>query len=145
MAQPEPPGAADVVDRHCGSPPCQPDADTKAFTGRGGAPADLRQAQARVDKIYRQQEDLSRLTRRVRGRTFYLSVHRRKATGQVHLRWRAAGAGARAGHIPWGAIDAYFAQLPGALREWYERIHRRVIELNRRELEARLALRHACK
>lgn len=143
LAQPEPPGAADVVDRRCGNPPCQQDADTKAFTGRGGAPADLRLARARVDTIHRQQEDLSRLTRRVRGRTFYLSVHRRKATGQIHLRWRAAGAGARAGHIPWGTIDAHFARLPGALREWYERIHRHAIELNRREIEARLALRHA--
>ncbi len=143
LAQPEPRGAADVVDQRCGSPPCQQDADTKAFTGRGGAPAEVRQAQAHVASIHRQQEELSRLTRRVRGRTFYLSVHRRKTTGQVHLRWRAAGTGTHAGHIPWGTIDAYFAQLPGALREWYERIHRRAIELNRREIEARLALRHA--
>ncbi|MCK9987459.1 MAG: hypothetical protein AzoDbin1_03931 [Azoarcus sp.] len=143
MAQLEPPGAADVVGQRCDSTPCQPDADAKAFTGRGGAPADVRQAQARVDTIHCQQEDLSRLTRRVRGRTFYLSVHRRKATGQLHLRWRAAGAGPRAGHIPWGAIHAHFARLPGALREWYERTHRRAIELNRREIEARLALKHA--
>ncbi|MCK0513207.1 hypothetical protein [Aromatoleum buckelii] len=145
LAQPEPPGAADVVDPRCGSRPCQQDADTKAFTGRGGAPADVRQAQVRVASIHRQQEELSRLTRRVRGRTFYLAVHRRKDTGQVHLRWRAAGAGVRAGHIPWGAIHAQFAQLPGALREWYERIHRHAIELNRREIEARLAQRHACE
>lgn len=143
MAQPDPPGAADVVDPRCGSTPCQQDADAKAFTGRGGALADARQAQARVDKIHHQQEDLSRLTRRVRGRSFYLSVHRRKATGQLHLRWRAAGAGPRAGHIPWGAIHTHFARLPGALREWYERTHRRAIELNRREIEARLALKHA--
>ena len=143
MAQPDPPGAADVVDPRCGSTPCQPDADAKAFTGRGDAPTDVRQAQAHVDKIHRQQEELSRLTRRVRGRTFYLSVHRRKATGQVHLRWRAAGAGPHAGHIPWGAIHARFAQLPGALRDWYAHLHRHAIALNRREIEARLALRHA--
>jgi len=142
LAQPDPPGAADLVDRRCGSPPCQQDADTKAFTGRGGAPAEVRQAQARVASIHRQQEDLSRLTRRVRGHVFYLAVHRRKDTGQVHLRWRAAGTGACAGHIAWGAIHAHFAQLPGVLREWYKRIHRRAIELNRREIEARLALRH---
>jgi hypothetical protein len=141
MAQPVPPAAADDVELHCGSPPCQPDADAKAFTGRGEA--ETRQAQARVDRIHRRQEELSRLTRRVRGRTFYLSVHRRKATGQIHLRWRAAGAGPHAGHIPWAAIHARFAQLPGALREWYEHLHRHAIELNRRELEARLALRHA--
>lgn len=143
LAQPDPPGAADVVDLRCDSKPCQPDADAKAFTGRGGAPADVRQAWARVDTIHHQQEDLSRLTRRVRGRTFYLALHRRTVTGQVQLRWRAAGAGPRAGHIPWGAIHAHFAQLPGALREWYERTHRRAIELNRREIEARLALKHA--
>ena len=142
LAQPDPPDAADVVDRCCGSPPCQQDADTKAFTGRGGAPADVRQAQVRVASIHRQQEELSRLTCRVRGRTFYLAVHRRKDTGQVHLRWRAAGAGARAGHIAWGVIHARFAQLPGVLREWYERIHHHALELNRREIEARLALRH---
>ena len=145
LAQPDPPGAADVVDPRCGSTPCQQDADTKAFMGRGGAPAEVRQAQARVDRIHRQQEELSRLTRRVRGRTFYLAVHRRKDTGQVHLRWRAAGAGARAGHIAWGVIHAHFAQLPGVLRKWYERIHRHAVELNRREIEARFALRHACE
>ncbi len=83
------------------------------------------------------------MTRRVRGRSFYLSLHRRKATGQVHLRWRVAGAGPRAGHIPWSAIEAYFAQLPGSLREWYERTHRRALELNQREIEARMVLRHA--
>ena len=143
MAQPDPPGAVDVVDPRCGGTPCQPDADAKAFTGRGGALADVRQAKARIDKIHRQQEELSRLTRRVRGRTFYLSVHRRKATGQVHLRWRAAGAGPHAGHIPWSAIHAHFAQLPWALREWYELTDRRAIELNQCEIEARLALRHA--
>ncbi|NMG42314.1 hypothetical protein GPA22_01000 [Aromatoleum toluvorans] len=121
----------------------QQERDAKAFTGRGGTPTELRQAAARVDRIHRAQDDLSRLTRRVRGRTFYLSLHRRKATGQVHLRWRAAGAGPHAGHIPWDKIDAYFVQLPGTLREWYERTHRRALELNRREIEARLALKHA--
>ncbi|MCK0508611.1 MULTISPECIES: hypothetical protein [Aromatoleum] len=77
------------------------------------------------------------------GRTFYLSIHRRKTTGQVHLRWRSAGAGPHAGHIPWGDIEGYFVRLPGVLREWYDQTHRRALELNRREIEARLALRHA--
>jgi hypothetical protein len=103
----------------------------------------VRQAAARVDKIHRAQADLSRLTRQVRGRTFYLSIHRRKATGQVHLRWRSGGAGPHAGHIPWEEIEGYFARLPGVLREWYDRTHRSALELNRREIEARLALRHA--
>jgi hypothetical protein len=103
----------------------------------------VRHAAANLDRIHRAQEDLSGVTRRVQGRTFYLSLHRRTATGQVHLRWRSAGAGARAVHIPWGEIAVHFVRLPGALREWYERTHRRALELNQREIEARLALRHA--
>jgi len=121
----------------------QPKSGAKGLTGRGEAPAEVRQAAARVDKIHRAQADLSRLTRRVRGRTFYLSIHRRKPTGQLHLRWRSGGAGPHAGHIPWGEIEACFAHLPGVLRDWYDQAHRRALELNRREIEARLALRHA--
>lgn len=125
------------------APPRQQERGAKAFTGRGEAPSEVRRATTQVDKIHRAQADLARMTRRVRGRSFYLSLHRRKATGQVHLRWRVAGAGPRAGHIPWSAIEAYFAQLPGSLREWYERTHRRALELNQREIEARMVLRHA--
>ncbi|QTQ30073.1 Uncharacterized protein pbN1_00800 [Aromatoleum bremense] len=143
MAQSNTPDRAATPSTCDNAPARQQECDAKAFTGRGGTPTDVRQAAASVDRIHRAQDDLSRLTRRVRGRTFYLSLHRRKATGQVHLRWRAAGAGPRAGHIPWGAIHAHFAQLPGALREWYERTHRRALELNQCEIEARLALRHA--
>jgi len=143
MAQSNTPDRAATTSTCDNAPARQQERDTKAFTGRGGTPTEERQAAARVDRIHRAQDDLSRLTRRVRGRTFYLSLHRRKTTGQVHLRWRVAGAGPHARHIPWGKIEAYFAQLPGTLREWYERTHQRALELNQHEIEARLALRHA--
>lgn len=123
--------------------PRQQERGAKAFTGRGEAPREVQRAAMHVDRIHRAQADLARMTRCVRGRTFYLSLHRRTATGQIHLRWRLAGAGPHAVHIPWGAIEGYFAQLPGSLREWYERTHRRALELNQREIEARMALRHA--
>ncbi|NMG76836.1 hypothetical protein [Aromatoleum diolicum] len=141
MAQSNTPDRAATTSTCDDTPARQQERDAKAFTGRGEAPTEVRLAAARVDRIHRAQDDLSRLTRRVRGRTFYLALHRRTATGQVQLRWRAAGP--RAGHIPWNAIHTRFAQLPGALREWYERTHQRAIELNQREIEARLALKHA--
>jgi hypothetical protein len=102
----------------CNNPPSRPpEPDAKVLTGRGDPLSEVESAAMRLDKIHRAQAELSRLTRGVRGRTVYLCLHRRKASGQVHLRWRVAGAGPRAVHISWSGIAAHFARLPGSLRE----------------------------
>ena len=55
------------------------------------------------------QEALARITSTVQGRTFYLTVHRRSASGQWSVRWRSMGV--QGGHIAWSEIEDYFDRL----------------------------------
>ena len=99
----------------------------------------MKRARAEVDKLHQAQEALARITGTVKGRTFYLAVHRRSSSGQWSLRWRAMGC--QGGHIGWDEIEAHFDRLPAQLKGWYRQINARAIALNKSEQLARTALR----
>ena len=89
---------------------CQHDADTKAlkaFTGRGRAgQGDLCWLEASLVRVHAEMAELARASKTVRGRSFYLSVHRRATSGQQSLRWRSMGTNR---HLPWTSMPALFA------------------------------------
>lgn len=99
----------------------------------------MKRAQAELDKVRQAQEALARITSTVGGRTFYLAVHRRAASGQWSLRWRSMGV--QGGHIAWSEIEGYFDRLPPQLKGWYRRINARALSLNADEQRARASLR----
>ena len=101
----------------------------------------MKRAQAELDKVHQAQEALARVTSTVTGRTFYLAVHRRAASGQWSLRWRSMGV--RGGHIAWSEIEDYFDRLSPQLKGWYRKINARAISLNADEQRARASVRAA--
>lgn len=136
--------AVSGADPEAGGPVrCQPDADAKAFKafkGRGATGGKLARLQAELEHIRTEQRNLSVVTRQVAGRQFYLTVHRRGATGQHSLRWRMANM-RQGGHLAWGAMPQQFASLPDQLRDWYGRINDSALTLNEAEMRARQSLR----
>lgn len=119
---------------------CQHRVDAKAFTGRGAARR-LREARETVDNIHAEMRQLAATTNGVPGKTFYLCVHRRNATDQCSLRWRATGASAA--HLTWAEMEPLFAQYPYEAAQWYREANATALELNAREIAARAALRDA--
>lgn len=99
----------------------------------------MKRAQAELDKVHQAQEALARVTSTVTGRTFYLAVHRRAASGQWSLRWRSMGV--QGGHIAWSEVEGHFDRLPPQLKGWYRRINARALSLNADEQRARASLR----
>lgn len=99
----------------------------------------MKRAQAELDKVHRAQEALARITSTVQGRTFYLTVHRRSASGQWSVRWRSMGV--QGGHIAWSEIEDYFDRLSPQLKGWYRKINARAISLNDEEQRVRASLR----
>ena len=69
---------------------CQEQVDAKALTGKGNRP-DLRQLQAEVDRLEQHMHALVAASKGVSGAQMYLTVHVRKTTGYVFLRWREVG------------------------------------------------------
>ena len=125
---------------------CQHDADTKAlkaFTGRGRAgQGDLCKLEASLERIHAEMAELARASKTVRGRSFYLALHRRTVTGQLSLRWRSM-AGNR--HLSWEAMPALFALQLAPIAQWYVELQARIVDLNYEECVVRNALRHAKK
>ena len=99
----------------------------------------MKRTLAQLDKVHRAQEALARITGTVRGRTFYLAVHRRSASGQWSVRWRSMGV--QGGHIAWSEIEDYFDRLSPQLKGWYRKINARAIFLNDEEQRVRASLR----
>lgn len=119
---------------------CQQRVDAKAFTGRGAARR-LRDARETVDSIHAEMRQLAAATNAVEGKTFYLCLHRRNATMQCSLRWRATGASAT--HLTWAEMEALFARYPYDAARWYRQVHVTALDLNAREIAARAAHRDA--
>ena len=135
-------GNSPTYPRREGDATCQHDADVKPFTGRG-AGRRQRQAQETVDKIHAQMRQLADLTKTIKGRRLYLALHTRTATGQASLRWRQAGFVAKTSHIAWHDLEQWLAPLDWELAQWYRSANASARELNKREKEARAALREA--
>ena len=125
---------------------CQHDADTKAlkaFTGRGRAgQGDLCWLEASLVRVHAEMAELARASKTVRGRSFYLSVHRRAMSGQQSLRWRSMGTNR---HLPWTSMPALFALQLAPIAQWYVELQTRIVDLNYEECVVRSALRHAKK
>lgn len=115
--------------------PCQRAVDAKAFTGRGESPMSLRKESKRLRIVHDEMAQLSRLTRDIPGRTFYLQVHNRAEYGQKTLRWRKMGV--KGGHIAWTEVHSYFAKELPAMRDWYIQVHNRALSLNIEEKSLR--------
>jgi hypothetical protein len=122
------------------SGPCQHGVDAKAFTGRGAARR-LREAQEAVDNIRHDMQEIAAATNAVECKTFYLCVHRRDATQQHSLRWRATGASAS--HLNLCEMPGLFDQCPFDAAQWYRKAHALALDLNAREIKARAELREA--
>ena len=125
---------------------CQHSADTKAFkafTGRGReGQADFCKLEAKLERLHAEMDELAQLSKTVRGRGFYLSVHRRAANGQHSLRWRNVVGNA---HLPWEAMPALFAQQLKPIAAWYIALQARIEALNNEECVVRRALHQAKK
>lgn len=125
---------------------CQHDADTKAlkaFTGRGReGQGDLCKLEASLERIHAEMAELARASKTVRGRSFYLSVHRRAVNGQQSLRWRSMAGNQ---HLPWKAMPALFALQLAPIALWYVELQARIVVLNNEECVVRQALRRAKK
>lgn len=91
----------------------------------------LRRERIALEQIHAEMESLSRLTRDVAGRVFYLQVHHRAKYEQKTLRWRTMGV--KGIHIPWTEVYQYFDRELPQMKAWYEEVHRRVLELNAME------------
>jgi len=125
---------------------CQHDADTKAlkaFTGRGReGQGELCKLEASLERIHAEMAELARVSKTVRGRSVYLSVHRRAANGQQSLRWRSMATNR---HLPWEEMPALFALQLAPIAQWYVELQARIVALNNEECVVRSALRHAKK
>ena len=125
---------------------CQHSADTKAlkaFTGRGRErQSEICKLEAKLDRLHAEMEELAQVSKTVRGRSFYLALHRRTVTGQLSLRWRSM-AGNR--HLSWEAMPALFALQLAPIAQWYVELQARIVDLNYEECVVRNALRHAKK
>ncbi|WP_018606072.1 hypothetical protein [Uliginosibacterium gangwonense] len=95
----------------------------------------LRRERTALEQIHAEMESLSRLTRDVAGRVFYLQVHHRAKYGQMTLRWRTMGV--KGVHIPWAKVNQYFERELPQMKAWYEEVHIRVLELNALEKSLR--------
>lgn len=117
--------------------------DRKAFKGRGAA-RELMKARQAVDKVHEDMRNLAEATKSIKGRTFYLALHARAATGQLSLRWRKAGA-TDTSHIPWDTLEEYFSKLPDELVHWYQTVNQVAISLNAQEKLNRSVLKYAAE
>lgn len=128
--------------------------DIKAFKGRGtpqaapypvvpgpGGSRALRDALAAVEHLQVAMASLVALTHEIRGRHVHLCLHRRKATGQVSLRWRRCDT--EGAHVPWQDVPQVLRCGTPALQHWYSEVDRKARDLNKQEIEARHALKWA--
>jgi len=128
--------------------------DIKAFKGRGspqaapsplvsgpGGSRALRDALAAVERLQVAMASLAALTHEIRGRHVHLCLHRRKATGQVSLRWRRCDT--EGAHVPWQQVPQVLRCSSPELQHWYGEVDRRARELNKQEIAARYALKWA--
>lgn len=116
--------------------------DLKPFKGRG-AGRRLREAQEAVDKIHEEMRQLAELSKSVKGRQIYLTVHARASSGQASLRWRRAGTVEKTSHIAWRDLEQWLAPLEWELAQWYRTTNATAVALNEQEKDARAALRTA--
>jgi hypothetical protein len=101
-------------------------------------------ARQAVDKVHEDMRNLAEATKSIKGRTFYLALHARAATGQLSLRWRKAGA-TDTSHIPWDTLAEYFSKLPDELVHWYQTVNQVAISLNAQEKLNRSVLKYAAE
>ena len=118
--------------------PCQLAVDQKAFTGRGTL-HELRHWIDKLAAIETEMESLHLLSKQAASYGVRLTLHRRAATGSVHLRWREHGASNR--HLLPADVEALVAQQGQTVNNWIKDINARAQKLNAEHVKARVALR----
>ncbi|MDR2852912.1 MAG: hypothetical protein LBV61_07680 [Burkholderiaceae bacterium] len=118
---------------------CQTTFDTKGFKGKGS----LRELRHWFDKLGEVEAQMVQLCQSSREAApdvgAYLAVHRKTATGLVHLRWRERGCAGR--HLRAEQVRAGVAERSEAIRRWFESAAQQADALNVAHQRARAALR----
>lgn len=103
----------------------------KAFKGKGAFREGLFAAEAFLQQIHCEMEQLSGQSRAIEKRPFYLEVHK-PATASIYrawkLRWRLGGD--RNGHTNWSGILPKMQRMSIAERDYYATLNERMMELN---------------
>lgn len=126
--------AAETVLQHAGLPAV----DAKALTGRGTL-RDLRHYVDTLRTLEDQMVQLSDASKKVPALGHYLMLHRRQATGYVHLRWREVG-GAKQ-HVGWHAMAQRASGYPGELPQWVHAASASALAMNQQHTRLREAVR----
>ena len=121
-----------------GAGTCQERVDAKGLTGKGNRP-DLRQLTAEVDRLEQHMNALVEASKAVPGAQMYLTVHVRKATGYVFLRWREVGGTKR--HLSWQEVRATYMGYSERLRTWYMQICGQAMDANQAHVQLRRDIR----
>jgi hypothetical protein len=143
LGQQPPNAAAGVTCTKTGAPvnvtAGPPAVDTKTLTGRGTL-RDLRHYVDTLRSLEAQMVELSVASKTVPALGHYLMLHRRQATGYVHLRWREVG-GAKQ-HVGWQAMAQRVSGYPGELSQWVHAASASALALNQQHTRVREAVRH---
>jgi hypothetical protein len=118
---------------------CQSAVDTKAFTGRGTR-RELLQCVDRLAAIELEMKQLAQMTldsSSICG--VYLALHRRNATGYVHLRWRESGGAKR--HLKADDVEQRLSRQSEQVRAWGRNATALAEQLNTAHYDAREILR----
>jgi len=109
-----------------------------AFTGKSSFMAMLKANTARQQEIHVAMLQLVQESK-VNGSSLALQKHLRSSLNW-NLRWRVKR-GARFCHVLWEDLDIELAGLPVPIRQHYEKLNRRAIELNHLDIMAQHTMR----
>lgn len=120
-------------------PACQCAVDAKAFKGKGTR-MELRHWVDRLVALEREMVELSQASKSA-GHTCgaYLAIHRRSATGYVHLRWREHGRRKR--HLQIEQVHAMVKTQAASVQAWVHEFHDLAQRLNAGHKKVRSSLR----